>query len=123
MAIKVIKIKESFVDKRGKIINILENPVTSIVIITSKKGAVRANHYHQRDSHWSYIIKGKMEYYEERKSGKIEKAIVKAGEMVYSVPGVPHAMKFLESSVFLAMTTEKRLKGKYDKDTIPYEII
>ena len=46
-----------------------------------------------------------------------------AGEMVYSAPGVPHAMKFLESSVFLAMTTQKRLKGKYDKDTIPYEII
>ena len=37
MTIKVIKIKESFIDKRGKIINILEKPVTSIVIITSKK--------------------------------------------------------------------------------------
>ena len=123
MAIKVIKIKDSFVDKRGKITNILESPVTSIVIITSKKGAIRANHYHKRDSHWSYIIKGKMEYYEERKSGKIEKAIVKEGEMVYSAPGVPHAMKFLESSIFLAMTTKKRLKGRYDKDTIPHEII
>ena len=64
MAIKVIKIKASFIDKRGKITNILESPVTSIVIITSKKGAIRANHYHKRDSHWSYIIKGKMEYYE-----------------------------------------------------------
>lgn len=123
MAIKVIKIKESFIDKRGKITNILEKPVTSIVIITSKKGAIRANHYHKRDSHWSYIIKGKMEYYEEKKNGKIEKVIVKAGEMVYSAPEVPHAMKFLESSIFLAMTTQKRLKGKYDKDTIPYEII
>jgi len=123
MAIKVIKIKDSFVDKRGKITNILESPVTSIVIITSKKGAIRANHYHKRDSHWSYIIKGKMEYYEERKSGKIEKVIVKEGEMVYSAPGVPHAMKFLESSIFLAMTTKKRLKGRYDKDTIPHEII
>ena len=37
MAIKVIKIKASFIDKRGKITNILESPVTSIVIITSKK--------------------------------------------------------------------------------------
>ena len=123
MVIKVIKIKESFIDKRGKITNILEKPVTSIVIITSKKGAIRANHYHKKDSHWSYIIKGKMEYYEERKSGKVEKAIVKAEEMVYSAPEVPHAMKFLENSIFLAMTTQKRLKGKYDKDTIPYEII
>ena len=64
-----------------------------------------------------------MKYYEERKSGKVEQVTVKAGEMVYSAPGVRHAMKFLESSIFLAMTTQKRLKGKYDKDTIPYEII
>ena len=122
MTIKVIKIKESFIDKRGKITNILEKPVTSIVIITSKKSAIRANHYHKKDSHWSYMIKGKMEYYEE-KNRKIEKALVKTGQMVYSAPGVPHAMKFVETSVFLALTTQKRLKGKYEKDTIPYEII
>ena len=122
MVIKVIDVHESFVDKRGKITNILEEPITSVVIITCKKGSIRANHYHKKDSHWSYIIEGKMEYYEE-KNGKVEKAIVKDGQMVYSAPGVPHAMKFVKKSVFLALTTQKRLKGKYEKDTIPYEII
>jgi len=122
MVIKIIDVKESFVDKRGKITNILEKPITSVVIITCNKGSIRANHYHKKDSHWSYMIKGKMQYYEEN-NGKIEKAIVKTGQMVYSAPGVPHAMKFVETSVFLALTTQKRLKGKYEKDTIPYEII
>ena len=121
---KTVKIKLAglYEDKRGKIINISNELIGSCALIKSHKNSIRANHYHKKDSHWSYMIKGKMQYYEEN-NGKIEKAIVKTGQMVYSAPGVPHAMKFVETSVFLALTTQKRLKGKYEKDTIPYEII
>ena len=119
MKIKKIKVKSSFKDKRGVITNVLEEKINSVVLITCKKGAIRANHYHKKDSHWSYIISGSMEYYEENRSGKIDKIIVKKGEMVYSAPKVPHAMKFLEPSVFIALTTKKRKSGKYDKDTVP----
>ncbi|MBI2126639.1 MAG: hypothetical protein HYU02_04920 [Thaumarchaeota archaeon] len=122
LTIKVVNVKPSFKDDRGVIINILEEPINSAVLITCEKGAIRANHYHKEDSHWSYMIIGKMEYYE-KKQGKLEKAIVKAGQMVYSAPGVPHAMKFLEPSIFLALTTRKRLGGKYDEDTIKSKII
>ncbi|MEE6246193.1 MAG: cupin domain-containing protein [Thermoproteota archaeon] len=123
MKIKKIKVKSSFKDKRGVITNVLEEKINSVVLITCKKGAIRANHYHKKDSHWSYIISGSMEYYEENRSGKIDKIIVKKGEMVYSAPKVPHAMKFLEPSVFIALTTKKRKSGKYDKDTVPYKLI
>lgn len=123
MKIKKIKVKSSFKDKRGVITNVLEEKINSVVLITCKKGAIRANHYHKKDSHWSYIISGSMEYYEENRSGKIDKIIVKKGEMVYSAPKVPHAMKFLEPSVFIALTTKKRKSGKYDKDTVPYKFI
>lgn len=123
LTIKVVTVKPSFKDERGVIINILEEPVNSAVLITCEKGAVRANHYHKEDSHWSYIIIGKMEYYEKRPDGKLDKAIVKAGQMVYSAPGVSHAMKFLEPSIFLALTTRKRLGGKYDEDTVKSKIV
>ena len=123
MKIKKIKVKSSFKDKRGVITNVLEEKINSVVLITCKKGAIRANHYHKKASHWSYIISGSMEYYEENRSGKIDKIIVKKGEMVYSAPKVPHAMKFLEPSVFIALTTKKRKSGKYDKDTVPYKLI
>ena len=121
---KTVKVKllSLFKDHRGQILNIANELFRSCALIKSKKNSIRANHYHKKDSHWSYMIKGKMQYYEEN-NGKIEKAIVKTGQMVYSAPGVPHAMKFVETSVFLALTTQKRLKGKYEKDTIPYEII
>ena len=123
MTIKVVTVRPSFTDKRGMITNILEEPINSVVLITCKKGAIRANHYHQKDSHWSYMVSGKMEYYERKHNGQLEMAIIEAGQMVYSAPGVPHAMKFLEPSVFLALTTQRRSKGRYDEDTIKCEII
>ena len=123
MTIKIVTVKPSFVDNRGVITNILEEPINNVVHITCKKGAIRANHYHKEDSHWSYMVRGKMEYYERRPNGRLEMVIIEAGQMVYSAPGVPHAMKFLESSVFLALTTRKRSKGRYDEDTIKCEII
>ncbi|MCS4538190.1 MAG: cupin domain-containing protein [Thaumarchaeota archaeon] len=123
MTIKVVTVKPSFTDNRGMITNILEEPINSVVLITCKKGAIRANHFHQKDSHWSYMVSGKMEYYERNSNGQLEMTIIEAGQMVYSAPGVPHAMKFLEPSVFLALTTRKRSKGRYDEDTIKCEII
>ena len=123
MTIKIITVEPSFKDERGIITNVLEEPVNSVVLITCEKGAIRANHYHKEDSHWSYLISGKMEYYERRSKGKLEKAIVKTGQMVYSASGVAHAMKFLEPSIFLALTTRNRLGGKYDEDTVKSKII
>ena len=123
MTIKVVTVKPSFTDNRGMITNILEEPINSVVLITCKNGAIRANHYHKEDSHWSYMVSGKMEYYERKPNGQLEMATIEAGQMVYSAPGVPHAMKFLEPSVFLALTTRKRSKGRYDEDTIKCEII
>lgn len=123
MTIQVVTVNPNFIDERGEITNILEEPINSVVLITCKKGAIRANHYHKEDSHWSYILSGKMEYYEQRADGKIEMAVVSSGQMVYSAPGVPHGMKFLEPSIFLALTTRKRLQGKYDEDTIKCKIL
>jgi len=123
MTIRVVTIKPSFTDDRGTITNVLEEPISSIVLITCRKGAIRANHYHKKDSHWSYMLKGRMEYYEKRKNGKVEMAMVEEGQMVYSAPNVPHAMKFLETSIFLALTTKKRSKGRYDDDTVKCQII
>ncbi|MBT89684.1 MAG: hypothetical protein CMN79_04255 [Spirochaetales bacterium] len=123
MTINVIAVKPSFEDERGIITNILDEKIYGAVLITCNKGAIRANHYHQRDSHWSYMLSGKMEYYEKPSDGDLEMEIVKAGQMVFSATNVPHAMKFLEPSVFLALTTSKRLDGRYDKDIIRVKLI
>jgi len=129
----VRKIKPFFTDERGELSHLLKNeePITSAVLITSKKGSVRANHYHKKDTHHVYMIKGSMEYtYRKLKtqspiqSGtKLKTIIVNDGETVVTPPMTVHAMKFLEDSVFIALTTEPRSAKQYEKDTVRVKLI
>ena len=121
-------VKPFHVDKRGKMIYLIEEsvPIQSVLYITSKKGSIRANHIHNKDSHYSYMLKGSMEYsYKKGEDDKnpVKSVTVKEGEMVFTPPHEAHAMRFLEDSVFLAFTTEKRKKSKYEADLRRIDLI
>lgn len=119
------KVEPSFTDARGVITNVLDEPLNSVVHITSATGAIRGNHFHREETHWSYIVTGSMEYLElpAAQAGEPERTIVKAGEMVFSPAGHPHAMRFLEPSTFLALTSRRRTGGRYDEDTVTHRIL
>lgn len=125
----VKKIKPFHVDERGEMTYLIENveaPIKSVLLITCKKGSIRANHIHTKDSHYSYMLSGSMEYsYREGEDNEnpIKRIMVKKEEMVYTPPHEAHAMKFLEDSVFLAFTTEKRKKDKYEEDLQRIDLI
>lgn len=124
---KIVKKVEPFhIDERGEMSYILdhETSIISVLLITCRKGSVRANHYHKKDSHYAYLLEGKMEYtYQKVGSKKKQSIIVSKGEIVYSPPMTIHAMRFLEDSQFLALTTERRDQEKYEQDTIRVKII
>lgn len=124
----VRKVTPFFTDERGEMSHILndETPITSALLITCKKGAIRANHYHKKDTHYSYLLKGKMEYtYQDmsKENSRKKTIIVSAGEVVETPPMTKHAMKFLVPSVFIAFTTEPRDQEKYEKDTTRIKLI
>jgi len=48
-------------DPRGEIMNIFEGPIEHIALITSKKGSIRANHYHKEDQQYIYLVSGAYE--------------------------------------------------------------
>ena len=124
--IKVKKIRPINTDGRGSIIKVLEGKITSVLVIPSKKGAIRANHYHKRDSHYVYMISGKMRYTVKdltKKHARKQSVILKAGDLVYTPPMVAHAMEFLNDSVFLALTTELRDQKHYENDTTRIELV
>ena len=58
----IVKLEKAFVDIRGSIQPLVDLPMESAVLIHSKKGAVRANHYHQTDWHFCYVLSGSIEY-------------------------------------------------------------
>jgi len=129
MAIKVFRqIKAEFVDERGEIFKLLDDGKTiikSVLLITCKKGAIRANHYHKNDTHYVYMLSGSMEYTEAAVDGrgKKESVIVKKGDIVYTPSNVAHAMRFLEESSFLTLSTESRHQAAYEDDTIRTKVI
>ena len=127
---KLIKnTRPEFVDERGGITRLLDDGTTaimSVLLITSKAGSIRGNHYHKKDSHYCYMVSGKMEYTEQAvstESPEKESAIVEAGDLIYSAPMVIHAMRFLEDSVFLAVATESRHQEAYEEDTVRVKLI
>ena len=117
-------IPADYVDARGAITKILDDGKTAIrstLLITSRKGAVRANHYHKTDSHHVYMLSGKMEYSEHPVGSDArgaETVIVEAGDLLYTPPMVVHVMRFIEDSAFLALATNSRHQEAYEEDTV-----
>lgn len=124
--IKILHLKPIDQDKRGSIIKVMEGKITSVLVIPSKKGAVRANHYHKQDTHYVYMVSGKMRYtikdLSKKRSTK-QSVILKTGDLVYTPAMTAHAMKFLEDSVFLALTTQKRDQKHYENDTVRLKLV
>ena len=129
MPIIVIHTKPEFKDSRGGISRIIDTSkltFQSVLRITSKKGTVRSNHYHKKDSHYLYVESGKCEYSEKplrKKNATIETVTLVPGDVVLSKPNIIHAVKFLKDSVLYAFTTEKRNQDVYEKDTVRITII
>ena len=44
-----IELEKPFVDERGEIQPLVDLPMKSCVLISSKKNTIRANHYHKTD--------------------------------------------------------------------------
>jgi oxalate decarboxylase/phosphoglucose isomerase-like protein (cupin superfamily) len=125
--IDVLNVKPFYIDDRGKMYYLSDEKIkiTNVLLITCKKGAVRANHYHKNDSHYVYLLEGKMRYVTQdiHRKNDIESVILKKGDLVYTPSMLIHAMKFLENSKFLALTTETRGQEAYEKDTVRVKII
>ena len=120
-----IPLPSPFIDDRGCLQNLLDTPISSVIYVTSTPGAIRANHYHQDDWHYAYLISGEMIYYH-RNVGDTkppEEVHVKPGDMIYTPPMVEHAMKFLADSTFIAFGGRPRDQESYEADLVRVTLI
>jgi quercetin dioxygenase-like cupin family protein len=118
-------------DDRGIIEQLSREGYDSVLRITSKKGTVRANHYHQKDSHICYVLKGKIRYVEQEllPDGTVDRSsaqreyIIKPGQCFYTAPMIAHAMEFLADTEFLAISPRTGNAQEYETDLIRVELI
>ncbi|NQV83956.1 MAG: cupin domain-containing protein [Rhodospirillales bacterium] len=116
----IVALEKPFVDARGEIQPLVDLMMRSAVMIESKKGSLRANHYHKTDWHYCYVLSGAIEYYH-RPTGSVEEPeclIVKAGAMVFTPPMVDHGMKFPEDTTFLTLSRNPRDQASYEADVV-----
>jgi quercetin dioxygenase-like cupin family protein len=121
----IIDLEKPFVDERGEIIPLVDVLMKSCVLITSKKGTIRANHYHKTDWHFCYVLKGSVEYYHRPVGDTIqpEKVIVKQGQLFFTPPLVEHAMIFREDTIFLTLGGNSRKQESYESDLVRVNLI
>ena len=121
----VIKLEKPFVDVRGSIKPLVDIMMQSAVMIESKAGSLRANHYHKTDWHYCYIISGKIEYLH-RPTGSNqnpETILVNEGEMVFTPPMIDHGMKFPVDTVFLTLSRNPRDQESYEADVVRVDMV
>ena len=116
----IVQLESPFVDPRGAIQPLVDLPMESCVLIESKKGTVRANHYHQTDWHFCYVLSGQIDYYHRPHGSDVqpEKVIIGKLQMFFTPPLVDHAMVFTEDTVFLTFGRNSRAQEVYEADVV-----
>ncbi len=121
----LVDLEKPFIDNRGSIQPLVDLLMKSAVMIHSKAGSLRANHYHKTDWHYCYVIYGKINYYHrELNSNKDpELLVVEKGRMVFTPPMVEHCMKFPEDTLFLTLSRNHRDQETYEADVVRTNLI
>lgn len=120
---------EKHKDARGILVSILPGEVPwkgirDVMYITGKKGAIRAGHYHDKDTHYCYVLEGKLLYEWNmkhvtgiNKKDETKFILLNPGDVVLSEEGELHRFKFLSNGAFIALATQERTQETYEEDT------
>ena len=120
--------KNNYIDTRGYITNYeLPEPINLVGLITSRKGTVRANHFHPIQEQKCLVTKGSfISVYKDLLSedDKIVTHVVNENQLVVTKPNVAHAMVFPEDTKFLNLVRGEREHKNYGiSHTMPLKIV
>jgi len=121
----IVPTEKPFADLRGAIQPIADEPVGSAVLISSKKGAIRANHYHKADWHYCYVISGSIDYYFRPVGNKDtpQHIRIKTGQIFFTPPFIEHTMCFPEDTAFICLGRHSRDQATYEADIVRVDLI
>lgn len=107
-----------FTDARGAITDIVQREAfDAATIITTRKGAVRGNHWHAQTVQFMYLVSGRMRIASQIPGRAVERVEVRTGDLVLDEPLERHAMRALEDTTFVVLTRGPRGGTDYESDT------
>lgn len=109
-----------FLNESGYIQNLVEHECGGVAVIRSRAGCVRANHYHQTDWHYLYIISGSCHYFERPvgSDAKPRHREVRAGELIFTGPQMEHVLYFPESTLMVSVSKLNRKHETHEQDVV-----
>jgi len=115
---ELIKLEPAYEDQRGVIIDLIsDESVNAVTLITFKKGAVRANHYHKHTIQWNYVISGEVLLVTQIPGEQKVEKILQAGDFAITRENERHAIKGISEAEVLIITKGPRAGDKYENDT------
>jgi len=120
--------EKEFIDERGKISNYeLTEPINLIGYIESKRGSMRANHFHPIQEQKCLLIKGQfISIYKDllEKNSLKNTHVVNEGDLIITKPNVAHTMVFTKDSIFLNLVRGEREHSNYGiTHTLPFQLV
>lgn len=115
---ELISLVPAHTDARGSITDLIaDDTINAVTLITFAKGAVRANHYHERTVQWNYVISGEILLATEVPGqGKAER-VLRRGDFAVTRENERHALKALSAAEVLILTKGPRAGTQYENDT------
>ena len=115
---ELINLKPAHTDARGSITDLIsDDEINAVTLITFVKGAVRANHYHERTMQWNYVISGEILLASQMPEKEKVERVLKAGDFAVTRENERHALKGLTDAEVLILTKGPRAGTQYENDT------
>jgi quercetin dioxygenase-like cupin family protein len=115
---ELIDLKPAHTDARGTIVDLIaDGEINAVTLITFSKGAVRANHYHERTIQWNYVIRGEILLATQFPGDARQERVLKAGDFAVTRENERHALKGLTDAEVLILTKGPRAGNQYENDT------
>ena len=115
---EILNLIAAHADSRGTITDLIsDDEVNAVTLITFSKGAVRANHYHERTIQWNYVLSGQILLVTQMPDGERVEKVLNKGAFAVTRENERHALQGLTESEVLILTKGPRAGTKYENDT------
>ena len=115
---EIIKLIAAHTDARGTITDLIsDDEVNAVTLITFTKGAVRANHYHERTIQWNYVLSGEILLVTQMPGAERVEKVLKKGDFAVTRENERHALQGVTEAEVLILTKGPRAGTQYENDT------
>ena len=115
---ELIKLIAAHTDARGTITDLIsDDEVNAVTLITFAKGAVRANHYHERTIQWNYVLSGEILLVTQMPGAERVEKVLKKGDFAVTRENERHALQGVTEAEVLILTKGPRAGTQYENDT------